>query len=101
MTNEAKRNEDTVEPLVRLLLRWYYGYHRAIEAHKADSGNAAIKPHFLAVYRETDNLLGAMRQAGTITDQQCHETYEQANPARSGLSADAQGSDCAKGAKDG
>ena len=24
-----------------------------------------------------------------------------ANPARSGLSADAQGSDCAKGAKDG
>jgi hypothetical protein len=72
----APRNAE--EQLVRLLLRWYYGYHKAVDAHKADAGDAAIKPHFLSVYRDTDDLLSAMRQAGTITDQQCHETFEQA-----------------------
>ena len=91
MTNEAKLklNEDTVEPLVRLLLRWYYGYHRAIrwyygyhraiEAHKADCGDVAIKPHFLAVYLDTENVLGPMRDAGTLSDKTCHEIFEQVN----------------------
>ena len=80
--NEQKTNAAprcTEEQLVRLLLRWYYGYHRAIDAHKADSGDAAIKPHFLAVYRDTENVLGPMRDAGTLSDETCHEAYEQAN----------------------
>ncbi len=66
-------------PLVKLLLHWYYSYHRAISAHKSDDGDKAIEPHFLAVYRVTSDLLGPMRDAGTLSDQTCSEVYDQVN----------------------
>lgn len=74
-----RRGDGTDQQLVRLMLRWYYGYQKAVEAHKADCGDAAIKPHFLSVYGDTDNVLGPMRDAGTLSDETCREVYEQAN----------------------
>ena len=73
-----------LQPVVQLLLRWYYGYHNAVVAHKADNGDSAIKPHFLSVYRETDELLGAMRDKGEITDQMCDEAINELNPGLQG-----------------
>lgn len=77
--------------LIRLLLRWYYGYHSAIDAHKKCRGDASIKSHFIAVYRDTENILGPMRDAGTLSDETCHEiyheTYVQANAGGEGRDA--------------
>ena len=78
-TTTPARADGTVPALVGLLLRWYYGYHKAIDANKADSGDAAIKPHFLAICRDTENVLGPMRDAGTLTDEQCHAAFVEAN----------------------
>ena len=74
-----KDEANNFRPLVRLLLLWYYGYHKAIDAHKQDHGDAAIKPHFLPVYRETDEFLSAMRKLGTLTDEECKAAYDLAN----------------------
>ena len=48
---------------------------------------------------ESGDYRGFARWANTLESESCGEHTP--NPARSGLSADAQGSDCAKGAKDG
>lgn len=62
--------------LLDILLRWYYGYHRAIDAHKIDAGDFDIKPHFLSVYKETNEILSKLRQFGIVMDEQCHKMYE-------------------------
>jgi len=61
------------DALIRLLLRWYYCYHRAIEGHASDAGDKNIKPYFLPVYKATDALLGPMRDAGTLSNETCAE----------------------------
>jgi len=62
--------------MAHLLLRWYYGYHFAVEAHKVDDGDSDIKPFFMQAYRETDQLLGSMRDDGTLSDTQCSVAWK-------------------------
>jgi len=61
------------DALIRLLLRWFYCYHRAVDGHASDAGDKHIKPYFLSVYKATDELLGPMRDAGTLDDATCSE----------------------------
>lgn len=76
MKAKAKRAKRRVDPLVGLLLRWFYGYHRAVEAHLKDDGDKDIKPWFLDVYLETHDVLGKMRDSGSVTDAQCGVAYD-------------------------
>ncbi len=66
-------------PLVKLLLHWYYAYHVKLITHPEAGADYSIKPFFLAVYRETSDVLSALRNAGTLTDEQCSETWKKAN----------------------
>lgn len=70
-----RESEQYIKQLEEGLLRWYYSYHRAIEGHKEDYGDKAIKPYFLKVYLETDDLLGNLRDKGDLTDETCSRVY--------------------------
>ncbi len=65
----------SIAMLLDLLLRWYYAYHNAITKRKEAASDYTIKPYFLDIYRATDDLLGTMRDNGTLTDKQCKAAY--------------------------
>lgn len=71
-------DETDLQQTQRLLLHWYYCFHAAI-SDTDDAGDASVKPHFLSIYKRTDDLLGEMRGEGRLPDELCSEVWNEVN----------------------
>jgi hypothetical protein len=74
VVRKTGRIYDMTDGAVGLLLRWYYGFHLALDG----TADEHLKRMFLPVYKESDDVLGAMRDAGTLSDETCNRMYEMA-----------------------